>query len=133
MADEKLVVLYLDDSRAALDAVRSALTAHGYDVITARSVLEAHGHVAKCDVVVIDFHMPDMNGAEALQTLTAACGQPPPLFYLYTIESAVASSYKDLGFNGAFTGKGNTDALVTQLGTAARIMRMRRFVAARRA
>jgi len=131
--EHNLVILYLDDSRTALDEVQSSLSELGYEVVTARSALEASRYVAKCDIAIIDYHMPDMNGSDAVAALRPLCGHPPPLFYLYTSDSGIASGFRKFGFDGAFTWKGNTDALVSQLGSAARILRMRRFMGSRRA
>lgn len=131
MSEKPLRILYLDDSVAALSEVSQALTAEGHDVRTAATVGEAAPWLDVCDIVIVDFHMPGINGAEALRELQSrqGAGQPGPVYYLYTTDTTVAVQFRAHGFHGAFTNKGNVTTLSAQLATAARLLKMRRFVA----
>ncbi len=127
MADERIRILYLDDSAAALDAVDMALDPALYKLKTATTLGEALPWLHDADIVIVDFHMPGINGAEAVTQLRARAGHPPPDFYLYTTDTAVAMSFRAHGFDGAFTDKGNTQTLVSKLATAARLIKMRKL------
>lgn len=130
MSEKPLRILYLDDSATALSEVHGALSAEGHHVRTAATVGEAAPWLDVSDIVIIDFHMPGINGAEALVELQSKVSQQPgPVYYLYTTDTSVAVSFRAHGFHGAFTDKGNVATLSTQLATAARLLKMRRFVA----
>lgn len=100
----------------------------------ALTVDDARTKLANVDLVIVDFHMPRVNGAEALLMLKAAL--PPdstPLFYLYTTDKDAAVSFKAHGFDGAFTAKGEMDALLPQVETALRRLKLKRFMKVRTA
>ncbi len=130
MTEKPLGVLYLDDNVASLSEVSLALSAQGHVVRTASTVAEAVPWLAGSDVVIIDFHMPGINGAQALLALRRQlpAGGPDPLYYLYTVDTRVAVEFRAHGFNGAFTDKGNLTTLLHQFATAARLLKLRRFV-----
>jgi CheY-like chemotaxis protein len=127
-----LSILYLDDSPTALREVESRLIALGHAVRTAASVSEAKWMMNGCALVIIDFHMPDMDGAQALVQLQAVQQAAKPTFYLYTSDTLVAGRYKEFGFDGALTWKGNLDALGPQVQSIARIVKMRKFMSGKR-
>ena len=125
-------ILCLDDSEAQLQELVSALRREGYVTFPALTVEEARQRLANIDLVIVDFHMPRMNGAEALLLLRAAL--PPdsaPLFYLYTTDKDAAVSFKAHGFDGAFTAKGEMETLVSQVETALRRLKLKRFMKVR--
>ncbi len=129
-----LSILYLDDSLAALREGERALTTAGHTVKLALNIREAQGKLAGTDLVIIDFHMPEMDGAQAMRELRSL--QPAgarPAYYLYTSDTTVAGRFKQLGFDGAITWKGNLEALSSQVQAIARILKMRRFMSDRRA
>lgn len=128
MSDEdRIRILYLDDSPPALQAVEMALDPSMYRVKTAGTLGEALPWVRESDIVIVDFHMPGMNGAEAAARLRQQAGSPSPDFYLYTTDTGVAVKFRAHGFDGAFTDKGNTETLKSKLSTAARLIKMRRL------
>ena len=129
---EKLTVLFLDDSAAVLNQVAEALFELGYEVHTATSVKQAQQKLARAHIVIIDYHMPEMDGQEAMRLLRRGDRDDTRSFYLYTTDASVAGSYKELGFDGAFTWKGDMDMLASQLASAARIHLMKRRIASMR-
>ncbi len=132
MSKDRLTILYLDDSEVQLSAVSSELTKLGHEVRVAATVGEAVRQVNGADLVMIDFHMPDADGAQALGRLRSAVrGDAPVGFYLYTSDRELATSYKKLGFDGAFVEKGDSDALPAQIVAANRILQLRRLRHAR--
>ena len=62
----KRTILCIDDDEAILHYEKALLEKSGYAVITAASGLQALRLVAmcKCDIVLLDFEMPGMNGHE---------------------------------------------------------------------
>ena len=128
MAGDGLTILFFDDSEAALTAVAVELAEHGHEVHTAQTANEAAAVVASCDLIIVDFHMPEIDGAAALRQLKPrARGEDATLFYLYTADTSVAMSFKELGFDGAFIDKGDVTALPSQVDVAARRLRLRQF------
>ena len=128
-----LSILYLDDSPTALREVESRLASLGHVVRTAATVSEAKWMMNGCELIIIDFHMPGTDGAQALMELqTAQPANARPVYYLYTSDTAVAGRYKELGFDGALTWKGNLDALGPQVQSIARIVKMRKFMSGKR-
>ncbi len=125
---EGLRIVYLDDSEVQLRDVARALHGAGHTVHMADSITLAGRHIATTDLVIIDFHMPGLNGAESLPLLRKHVPHGEVvLFYLYTSDRNVATAYKSHGFDGAFTGKGNTDELVRQVDAARRMLKLKRF------
>lgn len=131
MSDEasSFRILCLDDSEAQLDELVGTLRRAGYDAYGALTVDQARARMATADLVIVDFHMPRMNGAEALLLLKAAVpADATPLFYLYTTDKDAAVSFKAHGFDGAFTAKGEMDTLLSQVETALRRLKLKRFM-----
>jgi CheY-like chemotaxis protein len=129
-----LNILYLDDSPTALREVERELSSMGHQVQIAASVSEAKWMLTSVQLVIIDFHMPEMDGAQALGELQAAqSGGNKPAYYLYTTDTSIAGRYKEFGFDGALTWKGNLQALGPQIQSIARILKMRRFMNTKRA
>jgi CheY-like chemotaxis protein len=125
--ESQIRILYLDDSVAALEAVESALDPRLYNLRTAATLGEALPWVARSELVIVDFHMPGINGAQAVAKMREYVGDPPALFYLYTTDTTIAVNYRKHGFDGAFTDKGNPRTLVAKLSTAVRLLKMSRL------
>jgi CheY-like chemotaxis protein len=71
-----LVVLHVDDDPTNRLVVREILTAFGHEAVSAasgREGLEQLSHQA-FDVVLMDIHMPDMGGLEAVDLLRRSSG-----------------------------------------------------------
>lgn len=64
-------VLIADDDQQILRALRILLTAHGYEVVTARNGAEALSHAVEHhpDLVMLDLGMPELDGAEVIAGL----------------------------------------------------------------
>lgn len=124
-----LRILYVDDSAVQLLQVRDALTNAGHQVAITSEIVAAQKLVADRDLVILDWHMPEMNGGVALRALKRSpVADPRTLYYVYTVDASVASDYKQLGFDGVFTDKGSMDALLAQIETTQRFIRLRRYV-----
>ena len=127
-AGQALRVLYVDDSSVQLLQVRTALTEVGHHVAIATDLATARKLVGDRDLVILDWHMPEMNGGLALRALKNAPGAgQETLYYCYTIDVEVAARYREHGFDGAFTAKGDMEVLIGQLDTARRMIRLRRY------
>jgi two-component system OmpR family response regulator len=123
-------LLVVDDSELVLERVKARLQRESYEVTTTSEPIGAVRHLLLCDLVIVDFHMPGMNGSEVLRSLKmqAARSGADPLYFLYTSDKAVSRGYRELGFDGALINKGDDDALVAQLAVALRLAKLRRRV-----
>jgi CheY-like chemotaxis protein len=127
-ASSPLRVLYVDDSSVQLLQVRTALTEAGHHVAIATDLASARKLVGDRDLVILDWHMPEMTGGLALRALKQSGGSAAEtLYYCYTIDVEVAAKYREHGFDGAFTAKGDMEVLLGQLDTARRMLRLRRY------
>lgn len=127
MNTKKGRILIIDDSEAVLRLARDALSADGYDVVSTSSTVGTGRHLKDCDLVILDYHMPGLNGHEVLLSLRAAAAsaRTEATFYLYTSDPAIEHAYAQLGFDGVFTKKGDNEALIRQVDAAFRLVRLR--------
>jgi two-component system OmpR family response regulator len=124
-------ILVIDDNEAVLASIQTTLAAAGYDVVVTTQTVGAARHLKGCGIVLIDYHMPGLDGRDVVRSLRAAAGsmQATPAFYLYTSDPMVEAQPKNFGFDGAFTRKGDRAWLLNQVDAAFRL----RDLAARRA
>jgi two-component system OmpR family response regulator len=120
-------ILVIDDSQVMLDRIRLALTCAGYDVTATTQIIGNARYLASCDLLIIDYHMPGLNGdsvVESMRTIAHSTKNKSKLF-LYTSDEKIASNYRQLGFDGAFWGKGDESVLVRQVAALFRTLEMR--------
>ena len=70
--NEKHTVLLVDDFETNIIVISSALKTANFNVIKTTNALEAHREALKAeklDLMVIDYNMPDMNGAELIKKI----------------------------------------------------------------
>ena len=120
-------ILIIDDSTVMLARAKRALVSEGYEVIATSQVVGNARHLPTADLVLIDYHMPGLNGSSVLESLRALATtmknkQP---FYVYTSDALIALRYRELGFDGAFSRKGDDEELVRQTRAFFRIVEMR--------
>jgi len=121
-------VVYIDDSQADLRAAYDVLTPAGFEVLTHTSSTSAARDIPGADVVLVDYHMPGMHGAEVVRHLRVLVPKGHrTLFYLYTSDRTLSGEYRRLGFDGQVILKGNTEALLRQLDAARRAVALRRL------
>jgi CheY-like chemotaxis protein len=120
-------ILIIDDSEVMLARMKRTLLYAGYEVVTTTQAVGNARYLTTCDLIIIDYHMPGLNGSTVVQSLktVARSGKHPCAFYLYTSDAYVSTDYAQLGFDGAFTAKGNEPELVRQLATFFRLAEMR--------
>jgi two-component system, OmpR family, response regulator len=126
MAETKRI-LVIDDSQVMLDRIRIALTSAGYEVTATTQIIGNARYLASCDLLIIDYHMPGLNGdsvVESMRTIAHSTKNKSKLF-LYTSDEKIASNYRALGFDGAFWGKGDESVLVRQVAALFRTLDMR--------
>jgi two-component system OmpR family response regulator len=124
----KQAILVIDDSTAMLGEVKLALASAGYEVVTTTQTVGSARHLGHCDLVILDYLMPGIDGGSVLASLrsaTEAHGRSV-LFYLYTSDAAIAARYRQLGFDGCFTEKGDMQSLVRQVRSAFRLRELMR-------
>jgi CheY-like chemotaxis protein len=120
----KTVILIIDDNETLLTRLKQRLQSEGYEVLTTTQTVGTARYLLKSDLVLIDFHMPGIDGGEIVSSLKGACRERQPKFYLYSSDARVAPNYKALGFDGVFIQKGDDTSLVKQLAAALRMTKL---------
>jgi CheY-like chemotaxis protein len=122
MSAPTLDILIVDDSAAQLDGFRQSLAGGPYRVRTANSVREAENRIAaeRPDLVVIDYHMPEMMGDRALTVLKRG-GAGSTRYYLYTSDPHAFRRHRAMGFDGVLMLKGKS-SVRSQIDAIARAM-----------
>lgn len=125
MAAARFRVLVIDDSEVLLDRIKRALGAEGYEVTTTSRAVGNARYIPNCDLVIIDFHMPGIDGGTVMASLREAEGEKTHscLFYLYSSDTTL--DFRALGFDGLLTGKGDEEALVRQVRAIVRLSQLR--------
>jgi DNA-binding response OmpR family regulator len=120
-------VLVIDDSEFVLARVKSVLVEAGYDVQTTTQTVGAGRYLRNCDLVLLDFHMPGIDGGQVLSSLknAAQSAGSPCSFYLFTSDEEVATRFSGLGFDGVIRNKGDLSELPGQVRAAFRMKKMR--------
>jgi two-component system, OmpR family, response regulator len=120
-------ILIIDDSEAVLVRAKNALVAAGFEVITTSQTVGAARHLRSCDLVIVDYYMPGIDGKGVLDSLRHATEtrESPPDIYLYTSDTNLGRRGRQLGFDGFFSNKGDDDALVSQVKSALRLRELR--------
>ena len=120
--------MVIDDSESELAAARRVLGEAGHEVVTGIDAQGVRDEVQTSDLVIIDFHLVGTDGKETLDYLKGQLeGDDAPHFILYTSDKAVGDNYRDLGFDGRFILKGNSEALSKQVDAAMRVRGLRKL------
>ena len=120
-------ILVIDDSEVMLTRIKRALLGEGYDVIATSQIVGNARYLPKCDLVILDYHMPGLDGRAVLDSLKAVASttETSCRFYLYTSDPALCGRSAELGFDGVLAKKGDMDALTHQLRTLFRTWSIR--------
>ena len=94
--------LIVDDEESILEILQEGLTARGMKVTAVARGQEGLAHLEKnpCDVIICDFNMPGMKGAEFFERVLARFGAAAPRFIFITgelVESAALSALHERG------------------------------------
>src|SRR5258707_15760651 len=89
-------ILVIDDSEVMLARIKKALVMDGHTVTTTTQTVGNARHLASCDLVIIDYHMPGINGLAVHEQLRGAAEHLArrPLFYLYTSDPSATAPAK---------------------------------------
>jgi len=133
-ATKKGRIVVIDDNDAVLASISTVLTGAGYDVVATTKTVGTARHLKDAQLVIIDYHMPGLDGRDVLKSLRAAAAsaQANPAFYLYTSDAQMEQQAASLGFDGAFANKGDRDSLLQQVDAAMRLVRLRALGGQRR-
>jgi CheY-like chemotaxis protein len=117
-----LGILFVDDSFTQLHAFRQDLADAPYTIWTAGNVREAEQRMTQTrpDLVIIDYHMPQVMGDECLAVLRRA-GSKDTRYYLYTTDASAFRRHREMGFDGVLMLKGKS-SVRTQIDAIARAM-----------
>jgi two-component system OmpR family response regulator len=110
-------VMVIDDSEVMLARIKRVLVAAGYDVIASTHPVGNARHLPTCDLVILDFHMPGLDGSSVVASLRALVNslKNECQLFVYSSDKKIESDYARLGFDGAITSKGDEQALVRQV------------------
>jgi two-component system OmpR family response regulator len=120
-------IMVIDDSEVVLARIKRALIVAGHEVIATSQVVGNARHLPTCDLVILDYHMPGLNGSSvmsSLRSLASSLKNECPI-YLYTSDPQIERNYAQLGFDGAFTDKGDEQSLVRQVAAVFRRVEIR--------
>jgi two-component system OmpR family response regulator len=123
-------ILIIDDSEVMLARMKRVLIHAGYEVITTTQIVGNARHLASCDLIIVDYHMPGLDGSAVAQSMksmrtVAQSGKHHCAVYLYTSDKSISANYAQLGFDGVLTSKGDEAELVRQVAAYFRLARMR--------
>jgi CheY-like chemotaxis protein len=98
MATQQLDVLIVDDSKDAADSMAVLMTLLGH---SAKAAYSGHEAIEVVDAtpplcVMLDVHMPDMNGLELARALREKCGDSIVLIAVTGAEDKLATDVFDL-------------------------------------
>jgi two-component system chemotaxis response regulator CheY len=97
-------ILIIEDSTAIRLFVQQVLQGAGYNVVTASGGLSGVEQSKKSDfdVIIVDYHMPDMNGDRVTKTIRARPnGKNIPILIMTTnSDPEIKSQFKQIGANG---------------------------------
>ncbi len=120
-------VLVIDDQEHVLVRVSNALRSVGVEVVVTSQTVGAARFLRGCELVLLDYHMPGLDGAAVLASLREAAAKMDdrPQFYLYTSDSNAAKDWQAAGFDGILANKGDDEHMVLQVQAALRGRRLR--------
>lgn len=96
-------VLVVDDAAMVRAQLRGALQRSGYQVVEAGDGIEALAQLDACPdvrLIVLDIHMPNMNGLECLERLHARGTTTPVVILTAEADPEVVRRAKALGAKG---------------------------------
>jgi DNA-binding response OmpR family regulator len=87
-------VLIVDDDELVISRLSSLLERNGYQVCVARSGEEAMRvlHATTCQIVITDWHMPDMDGLDLCRNIRSRADQA----YIYVLMLTVCNGRGDV-------------------------------------
>ncbi len=96
-------MVVIDDDDVVLAQMRDRFSPLGYDVITTTNPIGCARHLRDGALVLIDYHMPGVNGEFVVESLRAATRKAniECTFYLLTSDRDKVARHKALGFDGA--------------------------------
>lgn len=120
-------ILVIDDQAWVLARIGGALRASGLEVVATSQTVGAGRHLRGCDLVLLDLHMPGLDGTSVLASLREAAAQmnERPDFYLFSSDPSASRDWHAAGFDGAITSKGDDEHVVLQVHAALRARRLR--------
>jgi CheY-like chemotaxis protein len=120
-------IVVIDDNEPFLERIRVRLEGQGHRVITTTQTVGTARRIVGAQLVIIDWHMPGISGGELMKSFRAAVAHSTekPLFYLYSSDTTVFASAKDMGFDGVFVNKGKDDSLLRQVAAALAMSKLR--------
>jgi CheY-like chemotaxis protein len=91
-------VLLIDDDESTRTTIGSWLRAEGYDVVVASSGAEGLKAATRFspEAILVDYHLPDMDGVDVLRSLRQQNNRRPPGVALYTADPYIYDRDEEL-------------------------------------
>jgi two-component system, LuxR family, response regulator FixJ len=112
---EKATVVVIDNDEAMRHSLEWLIGSSGHNVLTydsATSYLNDAGRAGKPDCVILDIHMPEINGLEIYGMLKTQYPDIPVIFITGFPDQIMAEKARALDSTGFFTKPLDTDALL---------------------
>ncbi len=121
MQDGKHVILYIDDDRDFLEAMRTILEANGYVMVEAESAEDGLKRYKEAtpDLVIVDLMMEEVDAGTSFVKELRAIGNAVPVYMLSSVGDSLSLStdYSELGLAGVLQKPVDPDALLKLLKT----------------
>ena len=114
MAEETPIIAVLDDEEKMRIALRRLLSFCGYRVElfeTGRDLLDAHS-TSPFPCIVLDLHMPEMNGFDVVEELAVHTSLPPVVIVTGHDKPGYSERFRKLGVQHHLSKPVDADALV---------------------
>lgn len=115
-------VLVVEDEKLSMKVIVGALTAGGFDCISAENGQDALDILSAndCDMILTDLNMPILNGLDLIKAIRNGKRSPRisrdiPIVVLSAEEGAMVDSAKELGISICFIKKEPIDRLIPDL------------------
>jgi serine/threonine protein kinase len=118
-------VLVIDASEETLVRIRRALESDGYEVVTTTRTVGNARHIPTCDLVIIGYDVPGIDGEAIVRSLRNVRGEHDCLFYARTVDPKIAGHCQKIGFDGTISDRGDDESFVSQVRAAMRVLQVR--------
>ena len=99
MNSKQVQILIIDDDPGILEALKAIFEFQGWSVYTVNRVRNALLYLQNkpCDLIMIDYHMPEINGVQGVRMIRAEFPTIPILALTVTDNKQIVDQFRDAG------------------------------------